>query len=182
MELTQSCLLPPCMRFRLDPAFQPAVVSSSVPLTEIPEQGCRKCLLDSTKLTLSGHWRCIEGLYGSLPSMKGNVLVASLQVHITKPTWSNHHNIFRDAGVEKKEYRYYKPSTKGLDFEGLIDDLKVCSTKMVLPLGFCHSLVHHHRKFSGTTWYQMHTCGPAKRMWVTLRSVASGGSNAFCFC
>ena len=48
-----------------------------------------------------------------------------LQVHITKPTWSNHHNIFKDAGVEKKEYRYYKPSTKGLDFEGLIDDLKV---------------------------------------------------------
>lgn len=48
-----------------------------------------------------------------------------MQVHITKPTWSNHHNIFKDAGVEKKEYRYYKPSTKGLDFEGLIDDLKV---------------------------------------------------------
>ena len=48
-----------------------------------------------------------------------------LQVHITKPTWSNHHNIFNDAGVGKKEYRYYKPETKGLDFEGLIDDLKV---------------------------------------------------------
>lgn len=47
-----------------------------------------------------------------------------LQVHITKPTWSNHHNIFNDAGVGKKEYRYYKPATKGLDFEGLIDDLK----------------------------------------------------------
>ena len=51
-----------------------------------------------------------------------------LQVHITKPTWSNHHNIFNDAGVGKKEYRYYKPATKGLDFEGLIDDLKVSGT------------------------------------------------------
>ena len=48
-----------------------------------------------------------------------------MQIHITKPTWSNHHNIFKDAGVDKKEYSYYKPSTKGLDFEGLISDLKV---------------------------------------------------------
>ena len=59
-----------------------------------------------------------------------------LQVHITKPTWSNHHNIFKDAGVDKKEYRYYKPSTKGLDFEGLIDDLKV-GIKISVPLGSC---------------------------------------------
>lgn len=50
---------------------------------------------------------------------------AGVQIHITKPTWSNHHNIFKDAGVDKKEYSYYKPSTKGLDFEGLISDLKV---------------------------------------------------------
>jgi len=48
-----------------------------------------------------------------------------VQIHITKPTWSNHHNIFKDAGVDKKEYSYYKPSTKGLDFEGLVSDLKV---------------------------------------------------------
>jgi hypothetical protein len=48
-----------------------------------------------------------------------------VQIHITKPTWSNHHNIFKDAGVDKKEYSYYKPSTKGLDFEGLLSDLKV---------------------------------------------------------
>lgn len=27
--------------------------------------------------------------------------------------------------MDKKEYSYYKPSTKGLDFEGLISDLKV---------------------------------------------------------
>ena len=52
-------------------------------------------------------------------------LFVEVQIHITKPTWSNHHNIFKDAGVDKKEYSYYKPSTKGLDFEGLVSDLKV---------------------------------------------------------
>ncbi len=46
-------------------------------------------------------------------------------VYIPKPTWANHHNIFRDAQVEQKGFRYYKPDTRGLDFEGLIDDLQV---------------------------------------------------------
>ena len=60
-------------------------------------------------------------------------LLCVVQIHITKPTWSNHHNIFRDAGVDKKEYRYYKPETKGLDFEGLIGDLKVSRLLSQLP-------------------------------------------------
>lgn len=42
-----------------------------------------------------------------------------------KPTWSNHHNIWRDAGVEFVEYKYYKPETCGLNFEAMMDDLKV---------------------------------------------------------
>lgn len=59
------------------------------------------------------------------------------KIHITKPTWSNHHNIFKDAGVDKKEYSYYKPSTKGLDFEGLLSDLKAASPKDVVLLHAC---------------------------------------------
>ena len=46
-------------------------------------------------------------------------------VYIPKPTWANHHNIFRDAQVEQKGFRYYKPDTRGLDFEGLMEDLQV---------------------------------------------------------
>ena len=48
-----------------------------------------------------------------------------VQAYMPKPTWSNHHNIWRDAGVEFGEYTYYKPETCGLNFEGLIQDLKV---------------------------------------------------------
>ena len=46
-------------------------------------------------------------------------------VCIPKPTWANHHNIFRDAQVEQRGFRYYKPDTRGLDFEGLMEDLQV---------------------------------------------------------
>ena len=47
------------------------------------------------------------------------------KVLIPKPTWSNHHNIWRDAGVDKAEFRYYDPRTQGLDFDGMMEDLKV---------------------------------------------------------
>lgn len=40
----------------------------------------------------------------------------------------SHHNIWRDAGVKEQLYRYYDPKTKGLDFQGLTEDIKVlCS-------------------------------------------------------
>lgn len=36
----------------------------------------------------------------------------------------NHKNIFNDAKVPWSEYRYYDPKTIGLDFEGMIADIK----------------------------------------------------------
>jgi aspartate/tyrosine/aromatic aminotransferase len=47
------------------------------------------------------------------------------RILIPKPTWSNHHKIWSDAGVAKNEYRYYKPDTRGLNFEGMMEDLQV---------------------------------------------------------
>lgn len=37
----------------------------------------------------------------------------------------NHKNIFNDARVPWSEYRYYDPRTVGLDFDGMIADIKV---------------------------------------------------------
>ena len=47
------------------------------------------------------------------------------EVYISTPTWANHHNIWRDARVPAKAYRYYKPETRGLDFEGMMEDMSV---------------------------------------------------------
>ncbi|KAL4390460.1 hypothetical protein HN51_011373 [Arachis hypogaea] len=46
------------------------------------------------------------------------------QIYIPVPTWANHHNIWRDAGVPMKTFRYYHPETRGLDFSGLMEDIK----------------------------------------------------------
>eukprot|EP00879_Flechtneria_rotunda_P018587 GHRR01019503.1.p1 GENE.GHRR01019503.1~~GHRR01019503.1.p1 ORF type:complete len:226 (+),score=31.65 GHRR01019503.1:115-792(+) len=55
-------------------------------------------------------------------------------VYIPVPTWSNHHNIWRDAGVAQKTYRYYKPETRGLDFEGLMEDIQAAPNGSVFLL------------------------------------------------
>ncbi|EEC80783.1 hypothetical protein OsI_23308 [Oryza sativa Indica Group] len=46
------------------------------------------------------------------------------QIYIPTPTWANHHNIWRDAQVPQKTFTYYHPESRGLDFAGLMDDIK----------------------------------------------------------
>ncbi len=39
-------------------------------------------------------------------------------VLLPNPTWANHNKIFPLAGIKDvRKYRYFKPSTKGLDYE-----------------------------------------------------------------
>jgi aspartate/tyrosine/aromatic aminotransferase len=44
-------------------------------------------------------------------------------LYVSKPTWGNHKAVFSAAGVDVREYRYFKPSTKGIDMDGMIADL-----------------------------------------------------------
>ncbi|CAO2813268.1 unnamed protein product [Amaranthus hypochondriacus] len=46
------------------------------------------------------------------------------EIYIPTPTWSNHHNIWRDAQVSEKLYKYYHPESRGLDFSGMMNDIK----------------------------------------------------------
>lgn len=39
-------------------------------------------------------------------------------IYVPNPTWGNHIPIFTNAGLEVRKYRYYNPSTVGLDFDG----------------------------------------------------------------
>lgn len=38
-------------------------------------------------------------------------------IYIPSPTWANHNKIFPLAGIQIRNYRYYKPSTRGLEYE-----------------------------------------------------------------
>jgi len=56
----------------------------------------------------------------------------SKTIFLPNPTWGNHIPIFVDSGLEIKYYRYYDAKTCGLDFKGLIEDLKVCRNSLNL--------------------------------------------------
>ncbi|MCL7026493.1 hypothetical protein MKW94_022794 [Papaver nudicaule] len=62
------------------------------------------------------------------------------KVLISSPTWGNHKNIFNDSRVPWSEYRYYDPKTVGLDFDGMIADIKAAPEgSFVLLHGCAHN-------------------------------------------
>ncbi|CAI0543333.1 unnamed protein product, partial [Linum tenue] len=56
---------------------------------------------------------------------------------IPNPTWGNHPKIFNLAGLSVKTYRYYDPATKGLDFQGLLEDLGAAPSGAIVLLHAC---------------------------------------------
>jgi len=59
------------------------------------------------------------------------------KVYLSNPTWGNHKSIFPDAGVEFEMYRYFKPETRGLDFEGMVADIEAAPAGSVILLHGC---------------------------------------------
>jgi aromatic-amino-acid transaminase len=62
------------------------------------------------------------------------------KIAISNPSWGNHHVVFRTAGFELLEYRYYDPQSHGLDFTGMLEDLsKLEPGTVVLLHACCHN-------------------------------------------
>lgn len=60
-----------------------------------------------------------------------------LIIYIPNPTWGNHPKVFNLAGLSVKTYRYYNPATRGLDFEGLLEDLEAAPAGAIVLLHAC---------------------------------------------
>eukprot|EP00850_Spirogloea_muscicola_P004358 SM000018S03723 [mRNA] locus=s18:1045783:1048302:+ [translate_table: standard] len=58
-------------------------------------------------------------------------------IFIPTPTWANHHNIWRDAHVAARPFRYYDPATRGLDFKGLMEDVNAAPSGSFFLLHAC---------------------------------------------
>eukprot|EP00127_Corallochytrium_limacisporum_P002143 Clim_evm37s108 gene=Clim_evmTU37s108 len=58
-------------------------------------------------------------------------------IYFPKPTWGNHIPIFKDTGFTTDFYTYYDPSTCGLDFDGMVKDLKAIDKPSVILLHAC---------------------------------------------
>eukprot|EP00042_Codosiga_hollandica_P059601 m.919978 g.919978 ORF g.919978 m.919978 type:complete len:421 (-) comp60601_c0_seq1:123-1385(-) len=59
------------------------------------------------------------------------------EVYVSNPTWANHTPIFKHAGFDVKQYRYYDKSSLGLDFKGMLDDFTKMPDGSVVLLHAC---------------------------------------------
>jgi aromatic-amino-acid transaminase len=59
------------------------------------------------------------------------------KIAISNPSWGNHHVVFRTAGFQLLDYRYYDDTTRGLDFAGMLEDLGALEPGTVVLLHAC---------------------------------------------
>ncbi|CAO2841923.1 unnamed protein product [Amaranthus hypochondriacus] len=58
-------------------------------------------------------------------------------IYIPQPTWGNHTKVFALGGLNVKNYRYYDPATRGLDLQGLLEDLNAAETGAIVLFHAC---------------------------------------------
>ncbi|XP_011497433.1 PREDICTED: probable aspartate aminotransferase, cytoplasmic [Ceratosolen solmsi marchali] len=58
--------------------------------------------------------------------------------YYSKPTWENHRLIFLNGGFKNNfEYRYWNPDSRGIDLNGMIEDLRNAPVNAVIILHTC---------------------------------------------
>jgi len=61
--------------------------------------------------------------------------------YVSKPTWPNHNSVLKMAGIQDvRDYRYWDPKTKSIDFDGMVEDLKGVPEHAVVIL---HAVAHN---------------------------------------
>ncbi len=62
------------------------------------------------------------------------------KIWVSNPTWANHGNVFKTAGLEVASYDYYNAESKDLDFDAMLKSLQAVEAgELVLFHGCCHN-------------------------------------------
>lgn len=78
--------------------------------------------------------------------------------YYSAPTWENHHKVFVNAGfTEPRQYRYWDPISRGVDFEGMVADISNAPEGAVIIL---HACAHNPTG-----------CDPTEEQWRRLADV-----------
>ncbi|KAH8053833.1 aspartate aminotransferase [Aureococcus anophagefferens] len=105
--------------------------AGSAPLAE-------KRVAATQALSGTGCLRVAAQLLERLPSLTGGDASAKQAIYVPDPTWSNHLNIFRDAGLEIRTYRYLDAATRTkLDFDAMLEDLSAAESGATILLHAC---------------------------------------------
>jgi len=58
-------------------------------------------------------------------------------IYKSSPSWGNHRKIFLKAGLQQADYRYWDANTRGLDYEGMLEDIRAAPNGSVILLHAC---------------------------------------------
>ena len=84
-------------------------------------------------------------------------------IYVPDPTWGNHIAIFKQCGLEVRQYRYYDRKNNKLDMNGMIQDLSRAMDGSIVVL---HACAHNPTG-----------CDPSLEEWKELISVISNKSH-----
>jgi aromatic-amino-acid transaminase len=59
------------------------------------------------------------------------------EVWVSNPTWDNHRAIFEGAGFKVHTYPYFDPTTRGVDFDGMLASLNTLAANSIVLLHPC---------------------------------------------
>lgn len=80
-------------------------------------------------------------------------------IYIPQPTWGNHPKVFTLAGLSVKTYRYYDPTTRGLNIQGTFYfDLQIWESLIVPFIAACSLELYCTFFFSCVQDLQMGLC------------------------
>jgi len=101
-------------------------------------------------------------------------------IYMPDPTWANHLPMAKDAGLSLATYRYYDKKTIGLDFTGMLEDIKNAPNGSIFML---HACAHNPTGVDPTMeqWKEISSAMKAKGHLVFFDSAyqgfASGDAN-----
>jgi aspartate aminotransferase len=134
---------------KAESALLDQVASGAVNKEYLPIDGLASFKKATTELILGsgsksiaeGRVACTQALSGTgalrIGGMFINNFLPGRMILLSNPTWGNHKAIFGKSGLKVGQYRYFHPATKGLDFDGMIEDLKAAPDGSVVLLHAC---------------------------------------------
>lgn len=143
-----------------------ALAQAAIPHTYIPMSGLpgydkvvqQMVFGAGSEIVLSGRAATIQSLGGTGALKVGmdfmhHILGCTVSA-TSKPTWGNHNSLLAMAGYEVRGYRYYDAANDGVDFNGMIEDLKALPAKTLVVL---HSCCHNPTGYdlSASQWQEV---------------------------
>ncbi len=141
-----------CPVFKAVQLAQAALEQEEVSKAYLPPAGVDAFNSGMQQLLLSaGHPALMDGRVSSVQAPGGcgalrigaEIIFAaapSAKVWVSDPTWPVHLPLLGSVGLEFETYRYYEPASHGVNFDGMVEDLKRAQAgDVVLLHGCCHN-------------------------------------------